>query len=352
MGATAPAAPAAAGSPPGAKEITEQAGATDPVIEPTAEDEAAEEDEFEPNDLDAQSTASTSVTSSIFQHHFENGRRYHHYKNGRYPIPNDDTEQNREDMKHALHMELTDGKLFLAPIGDNPQRIIDLGTGTGIWATEVADQYPSAQVIGTDLSPIQSNWVPPNVQFLIDDFEDEWLNGDDFDLVHLRSIAPIAKDMPKLLRQSIEHTRPGGWVELQEFGGYILSDDDSLTECSLPKFFDLSAEAMAKFGAKFRIGNDLGPLMMEAGYTNVTLKTIKVPIGTWPKDKTLRLCGMYMARNLSDLLGVMASKPLLALGMSKAEAEVLAAKARQDMKNPAFHAYINYRIWTGQKPEE
>ncbi len=34
--------------------------------------------------------------------------QFHHYKHGRYPIPNDDTEQNREDMKHALHLELTE----------------------------------------------------------------------------------------------------------------------------------------------------------------------------------------------------------------------------------------------------
>lgn len=34
-------------------------------------------------------------------------------------------------MKHAMVMELTDGKLFHAPIGDSPSKIIDLGTGTG-----------------------------------------------------------------------------------------------------------------------------------------------------------------------------------------------------------------------------
>jgi ubiquinone/menaquinone biosynthesis C-methylase UbiE len=29
---------------------------------------------------------------------------------------------------------LLDGKLFLAPISPNPQKVIDVGTGTGIWA--------------------------------------------------------------------------------------------------------------------------------------------------------------------------------------------------------------------------
>lgn len=35
----------------------------------------------------------------------------------------------------------------------------------------VGDMFPSASVLGTDLSPIQSVWVPMNVRFLVDDAE-------------------------------------------------------------------------------------------------------------------------------------------------------------------------------------
>ena len=68
----------------------------------------------------------------------------------------------------------------------------------------MADQFPSAEVIGVDLSPIQSLWIPPNLRFVVDDFEDEWMNGDNYDLVHLRSISPIVKDMQKLLERCLE----------------------------------------------------------------------------------------------------------------------------------------------------
>lgn len=34
------------------------------------------------------------------------------------------------------------GKLFLAPIGDKPQRCLDIGTGTGIWAMWVPRRRP------------------------------------------------------------------------------------------------------------------------------------------------------------------------------------------------------------------
>jgi hypothetical protein len=109
------------------------------VIEAGGSDD---EGEFSPSEFDADSLAerseSASLQSSILEHSFVNGRRYHRYRHGRYPIPNDETEQNREDMLHTMMLEATDGRLFYAPISDNPQKIIDLGTGTGMWAIESA----------------------------------------------------------------------------------------------------------------------------------------------------------------------------------------------------------------------
>lgn len=49
-------------------------------------------------------------------------------------------------------------RLFLAPIGEEPGKILDVGTGTGIWAIEMGDDYPSAEILGTDLSPTQPSW--------------------------------------------------------------------------------------------------------------------------------------------------------------------------------------------------
>jgi ribosomal protein L11 methylase PrmA len=38
-------------------------------------------------------------------------------------------------MKHAMVVNLCGGKLHYAPL-NNPQNIIDIGTGTGIWAID------------------------------------------------------------------------------------------------------------------------------------------------------------------------------------------------------------------------
>jgi hypothetical protein len=97
--------------------------------------EAGDDLEDDGYETEADSRASTSISSSVRDYAFENGRRYHKFREGRYQFPNDESEQEREDMKHAMVVNLCGGKLHYAPV-DNPQRIIDIGTGTGIWAID------------------------------------------------------------------------------------------------------------------------------------------------------------------------------------------------------------------------
>jgi hypothetical protein len=84
---------------------------------------------------DSVSATSTSMASSIRDYRFENSRRYHRFKEGLYQFPNDVPEQEREDMKHTVAVHLLGGKLHNAPL-KNPQKIIDIGTGTGSWAID------------------------------------------------------------------------------------------------------------------------------------------------------------------------------------------------------------------------
>lgn len=53
--------------------------------------------------------------------------------------PNDEEEQDRMDLLHHIYNLVLDGQLHSAPIGENPQRVLDLGTGTGIWAVDFAE---------------------------------------------------------------------------------------------------------------------------------------------------------------------------------------------------------------------
>lgn len=92
---------------------------------------------------------------------------------------------------------------FLAPLSD-PRTILDLGTGTGIWAIEMGDQFPRADVLGVDLSPIQPNAVPPNVRFEVDDVEDNWTFRENyFDFIFSKDmLAGSISDFRKYFEQA------------------------------------------------------------------------------------------------------------------------------------------------------
>lgn len=63
---------------------------------------------------------------------YENGRRYHAPASGRvvYPLPNDESEQERDDMKHKLALWMMHEKLLYAPVDEVLGRggmVLDLG---------------------------------------------------------------------------------------------------------------------------------------------------------------------------------------------------------------------------------
>ncbi|KAH6984716.1 S-adenosyl-L-methionine-dependent methyltransferase [Ilyonectria sp. MPI-CAGE-AT-0026] len=324
----------------------------DALIEAGGSDE---DGEFSASEFDAASTSdrtdSTSVSSSIYEHSYQHGRRYHRYRHGRYPLPNDEAEQNREDMLHAMMLEATDGRLFYSPLGDYPQKIADLGTGTGLWAIEVGDKYPSAEVLGLDLSPIQPVWVPPNVKFLVDDVEDEWLNGDDFDFVHLRNMIPILKSPVGLLKQAYAHMKPGAWVELQDVDGDVHTDDDSIPkDWPIKRFTELLLEAFAQFGTNAHAAVFGGQYLAEAGFVNIKHNYIKLPYGTWPRDKVMRLVGMYYRTACEEFFPAVGAIHFPMLGWEKPAIEIFFAECRKSMRDPNVHAYGKMHFWSGQKP--
>ena len=72
---------------------------------------------------------------------------------------------------------------------------------------DFADEFPSAAVIGSDLSPIQPSWVPPNAKFVIEDAESDWLYApaEAFDYIHGRSLGGSIADWPLFFTVRFTH---------------------------------------------------------------------------------------------------------------------------------------------------
>lgn len=295
----------------------------------------------------------TSLATSITDYKIENNRRYHAYKEGSYPYPNDEKESDRLDIMHKLTEVSLGGKLNLATVPSNPQRILDIGTGTGIWAMEMGDKYPNAEILGNDLSAIQPRWVPPNVRFEIDDVEAEWTYYQKFDYIHCRFMGNAIKDWPRLVRQCFEHTKPGGWVECIDLDLGWRSPDDSLTPDLASKHFNtVFLKASREAGLEPCPGPLLEGWLKDAGFTHVAVESRVWPVGTWPADKHLKEVGAW--NYLQIMEGLEAFTYALftrVLGYTRQEVDVVCAKIRKEMKDPKMHAYFYMYVAYGKKPD-
>lgn len=145
--------------------------------------------------------------------------------------------------------------------------------------------------------------------------------------------------------------RPGGWVEFQELHGHPCCDDGTMADDDPFKvLYDLAAQAYAKFGLNTSLTADLGRLLIDAGFTNVHCRIMKVPIGVWAKDKTMKLIGLYQKTAVLDFIPTLAGRPFEALGMPPAEAEIRLSLARNALDKVSVHRYFNYYFWYAQKP--
>ncbi|KAL1651963.1 hypothetical protein SLS58_000086 [Diplodia intermedia] len=292
----------------------------------------------------------TSLRSSIFNYTFENGRRYHAYGE-KYFLPNDEAEMDRLDLFHHILTLRCGGELHLAPIAENPQRILDIGTGTGIWAIEMADEYPSADVLGTDLSPIQPAMLPPNCKFEIDDCEQDWLYSTKFDYIHARYLAGTIKDWPRLVQQAYRFLKPGGWIELQDFTmKFYTTNGEFKPGCPLDKWCDGVIEGVKAWGREPEPGPLLEGWVKDAGFTNITHKLLPLPVGTWPKDRKMKEIGALDLVQFKESLESAAMRVFTAQGWQPEEVQVFLADVRKDLSNPKLQAQHNFHVVYAQKP--
>jgi len=244
-------------------------------------------------------------------------------------------------MYHGIRIALKDTLIF-APVQD-PQTILDIGTGTGIWAMDVADAYPEAFVIGTDLSPIQPSYVPPNLHFEIADADEPWTFHQQFDLIHCRLMNDFTlKSWPHYFHQAFDFAKPGAWVECHEFDYRRRSDDNTIAADSRLKFWEEEwTRGMERVGLKGFCHPDLVMEQMRtAGFIDVTKLEFKVPVGPWSKDPELQQAGLFVMVSLLDGLHGLSVKIFTELlGYSVEELESLLAQCRQEVRSRAMHSY-------------
>jgi SAM-dependent methyltransferase len=289
-----------------------------------------------------------SVHSSNIDYPMEDGRRYHRYHRDvkPYPLPNDDEEQALLEMQHKLWSLVLDGNLYVAPLR-NPQHALDVGTGTGRWAIDFGDLHPNASVLGIDLSPIQSNLIPPNVYFQMEDIEDNVTFGRKFDLVHIRGSDWWMRDQPKFLKDVFKWLKPGGFVEFQEhdmsWGSSENNADFQWRRASL-------VEGAKRLGIHSSENRKKLQHLSKAGFVNCQQKKLSHSLSPTQSPKCRDIASLALANFSSSLDALGIGYIVHGQVESLEQVQVMIAHIRNHVWSQRPHLTFHFDICYAQKP--
>ncbi len=196
-----------------------------------------------------------------------------------YLLPKDAQEDERLRFQHyALHRAF--GNHYLAPLSPETRTILDVGSGTGIWSIDMAQQFPQAHIMGVDIALTS---LPPVLPSTCLFGQADVLQGlpfptQQFDFTHQRLLvfAIPAPRWPDVVRELVRVTRPQGWIELLEVGTTVQNAGPA-TE----RLMSWLRESTQALGIELTMVTRLGDLLTQAGCQAVEAQDIPVPLGSW-----------------------------------------------------------------------
>jgi hypothetical protein len=161
---------------------------------------------------------------------------------------------------------------------------------------------------------------------------------------------PVPQLIPPLLQS---HLKPGGYFEAQELSVIPESDDGSLspsTPYAVRDYLNYIAAGMRALGSEVHAILPLPEAMAAAGFEDVRHTTHKCPLGVWPRDKRLRICGLFLRTVIMDGLRGLSRRPLMALGWTELQIEMFLVEVRRALMEADVHVYFMLHVVHGRKP--
>ncbi|KZO93479.1 S-adenosyl-L-methionine-dependent methyltransferase, partial [Calocera viscosa TUFC12733] len=294
-------------------------------------------------------------------------------QNSQYTLPSDQTEYERLDKQHLMH-KLALGALYypidlvqaaLEPVDGEEKAIMDLGTGSGIWAVEMAVAFPNAQVVGFDLAPQMNRPRPPNCHFEQGDFTQGLGRfAGQFDVVHARSVNQGMKNHVIYMHELALLLKPGGVLLMID--GYLSFTDTAyrnvnpVPEGTPGHSYVVNLLASAGVAMKARGGQPESAVLQRGWvdgcglFENVGSRVVYTPIGAWysgpdPNSRRLNTIGATMRDNLLSFTG--AIRPMLiSHGLDPARVDYEIAKAAEEVRSGNKRYYTQWHYcWATKK---
>ncbi|TQN70633.1 Secondary metabolism regulator LAE1, partial [Colletotrichum shisoi] len=279
-------------------------------------------------------SSTASLRSSIVRAREENGRIYHGYKDGKYVLPTDQEELDRQGTM-VLEMRLfgLSADRSSIPIPALP-----------------AHEHPESEVVGVDLSPVQPGFTPPNVHYEIDDLEEEWSFSRKFDYVHSMMMTGAFRDWHNFHQQAFEsvifdpsNLNTGGWLEIQDIDFPMRCDDGTIPpDCDLGRWNELMMEAGRRSGFLLDTCGKAAEMMTSVGFVDIVRIQFKWPINQWPRDVKHKTLGVWTEANFSVGLESMTLALFTRfMGWRKEEVWDFSARVIAEWRDVERHGYFD-----------
>ncbi len=267
-----------------------------------------------------------------------------------YALPADGEEINRLDFQHYMLRYAFQGN-YAAPV-THPLSILDVGTGTGRWAIEMAQAFADANVIGLDVKPPavdvrasaqpEADVRPPNYTFVTGNlFEGLPFADRSFDFVHQRLLfTAIPHDRwPSVILELARVTQPGGWIELVDSIGLANGGPN------VEQLMDWIRLLSSRRGVDLMDGVKIGDYLRSAPLVRQNARRIDLPTGAHGG----RLGKMVASDFFSVCKGFGGVAVAQGIVTQQAWDETL-QRAQMDLNSPAIKCITPFVIAFGQRP--
>ncbi|KAJ2956740.1 hypothetical protein NQZ79_g7452 [Umbelopsis isabellina] len=270
-----------------------------------------------------------------------------------FPVPMGKQQTDRENVIHYI------------------MRYVMNGSGSGIWAIEVATAYPNCEIVGIDLvcPGVGDQTLPKNCSFkTVNVLEGLMFNNETFDYIFIRNMTLELGEQgyQDLVDDAYRILKPGGYLEIVEPNmqlrnagpvtqrfQHLRKSESCVLSLSIPHIYLsialLDNKAFEYIGVNTQLANMLPMLintsMFATQASTACTWTVAIPVGKRWRSRIARLMAMYLLAEFRACKNMLCSVATLS---EKDYDEVMAAVKEELLTVTDTH--IIWRTVLAQKP--
>ena len=188
------------------------------------------------------------------------------------------------------------------------------GSTTTRHTNESSQRAPSLSSKGKQKQTVEASPPPPRFDpYTLESSVEPpigWNFSEPFDFIHLRGLKGAFANWPAVYEEIYKNLAPGGWVEVADYEIEIHEPDDSPASASystttkgkcrkrpaetfpnLRVLYNATVQAARTSGKVLGTAHITTSLLEAAGFTDVRITQVNVPVGTWHGDERQKAIG-------------------------------------------------------------